>query len=194
MFERGAAGLWLDLFFSHQLEVVLFMSRILYLAIRSIRTRAAVLLIRDSSLLINAFCFTLLAVFSIFTSCANEFALQVIDITFVIEKVFLLVTFDLNTAQALFRKILGIVNVNHIFILISFRVLCDRIALFVKLLQLFFLTICLLLKGHNLALCQGIQVDLTIRLVISLVGGLFLFERCLEMVLIHLLTSIVLSS
>ena len=45
---------------------------------------------------------------------AYEFALQVVDVALAVEQVLLLVTLDLNSAQAFLGQIFRIVHINHI--------------------------------------------------------------------------------
>ena len=44
----------------------------------------------------------------------NEFALEIIDVSFAIEKVLLLVALDLNSAQAFLGQILRIIHIDYI--------------------------------------------------------------------------------
>ena len=50
--------------------------------------------------------FHIFGVFGVLPSGADKFALEVVDITFTVEKVLLLVTLDLNSAQTFLGQIL----------------------------------------------------------------------------------------
>ena len=63
--------------------------------------------------------FRLGAVFSLLVFIArgaNELALQVVDVTLVVEQVLLVIALDLDAAQAFLRQILRVVHVDHVVI------------------------------------------------------------------------------
>lgn len=103
------------------------------------------------------------------TSRAHELALQVVDVTFVVKEVLLLVSFDLNPAQALLRQIFRVVNIDDIIVLIIITItitffLVDTDLNWVTIFSdELYLTGCrLLLQGNKLALSQVVKVDLAL--------------------------------
>lgn len=104
--------------------------------------------------------------------------MQVVDVAFVVKKVLLLVSFDLNPAQALLRQIFRVVNIDNIVI---FIIVTISIALFLVDTDLNWVTIfsneldlassSLLLQSNQLALRQVVKVDLALGLVVFLVVG-----------------------
>ena len=77
---------------------------------------------------------------------SNELSLEIVDVSIIVKKVFLLIPLDLNAPEALLREVLGIIHINNVLIII------------VTLLLVQFL-LCFLLESEELALVQAVKVD-----------------------------------
>ena len=114
-----------------------------------------------------------------FLACrSDEFALQIVDVAFAVEKVLLLVALDLNPAQALLGQVLRVVHVDHVIVFVIFAVhgnhaTVTAIDAFDKFLLTVVLQLLLLLKGQQLALCQVFVIDITVGVLPS---GTILFS------------------
>ena len=110
-----------------------------------------------------------LHLFGIIARRSDKLALQVVDVAFAVEKVLLLVSLDLDPAQALFGQVLRIVHVDHVIFVIILAVhghhTTITIDAFDELLLTVVLQLLLLLKGQQLTFCQVFVIDITVRVL-----------------------------
>ena len=110
--------------------------------------------------------------FGIVPCGTNEFALEIIDVSFAIEKVLLLVAFDLNSAQTFLGQILRIVHINYIIfvfiVLSSGRAIIHAHHAAVAIKVLLASVLLLFLQRQQLAFGEAFVVNVAIRLSIIL--------------------------
>jgi len=87
--------------------------------------------------------------------------LQVVDVTFVVEQILLLVALDLNSAQTFLCEVLGVIDVNDVFHILAFLATFFNFAfnlLTILTVLAEVLLSCLLLECQELALSQIVEV------------------------------------
>ena len=120
-------------------------------------------------------------VFVLFARGSDELALQVVDVSIVVEQVLLVTTFDLNPAEPSLCKIFRVVDVDAVLFLFTLSFDLNFFAIFSK-----FLGVRLLLKSLDLTFRQVLKIDLICAFVCDNLIWLFVSSAFIAIQLIYL--------